>query len=175
MVNGSGVHSLILPWRNNLSLYVSDGVYNSNFSTLMMLSTTAILVIWLVHWHSVNAGLRLEGTRERIKFWRERLIIKSVRELGFRGTQFHMLSHCSAIQQLFIVLWQRCEERVGILAHFYVVHNRHKKVWLQEPNAFAVVFWSTSCASWHAFTGRPPSGQVKHSLKYSQKKRYIEA
>ena len=48
-----GVCELILPWRNNLHLYVND-IYNSNFSTLTMLSTKTILVIWFwlmsVHW-----------------------------------------------------------------------------------------------------------------------------
>ena len=36
----------ILPWRNNLSLYIND-ISNSNFGTSITLSTTAILVIWL--------------------------------------------------------------------------------------------------------------------------------
>ena len=47
VIHGSGVCELILPWRNNLSSYVNGGVYNSYFSTLTMLLTTAILVIWL--------------------------------------------------------------------------------------------------------------------------------
>ena len=45
VVHGSGVCRLILPWRNSLSLCVNDDIYSKYFSTLRMLSTTAILVI----------------------------------------------------------------------------------------------------------------------------------
>lgn len=43
-----GVCELILPWGD--SLYVNDDIYTSNFSTLMMFLTIAILVIclWLI-------------------------------------------------------------------------------------------------------------------------------
>lgn len=37
-----GVCELTLPWKNNLRLYINNEIYNSIFSTLTMLSTTAI-------------------------------------------------------------------------------------------------------------------------------------
>lgn len=44
VAQGSEVY---LPWKNNLSLYINDDLYNGSSSTLMMLETIPILVIWL--------------------------------------------------------------------------------------------------------------------------------
>lgn len=49
-----------LSWKNNLSLCIHDIIKTSNFSTVMILQTTAILVIWL--WYII-VFILAQGTR----------------------------------------------------------------------------------------------------------------
>ena len=86
VVHGRRPGELILPWRNDLSLYRNDSIYNSSFIISTMLSATAVLITWLWLMCSVSVELRSEGTRKGIEFGIERLIINSVRGLSFTGT-----------------------------------------------------------------------------------------
>lgn len=70
---------------------MSDDILEySNFSILMILSTTAIFVIWL--WLisiQLSTELGSEGTKKGIKFGVKRLIINLVKELALRRLVFN--------------------------------------------------------------------------------------